>query len=226
MGEPFTRTASVESSIDAAGPALDGYLLGLQVVHKRARSEALLEGVDIDYGKSLDPTVQLALTNPGGLRTDLVYAPSGAEGNGVVTYAEGFAVQPFSNTVNLETLTGAQLVAALQQQVSGANEAVPKILQVSAGLTYTLDLTKTGAARVVADSVKLNGAPIDPAAGYRVAMNNFLAGGGDGFPALAQGTAPLVGGDDLAAFATYLTGHSTAAAPIAPPAADRITVIK
>ncbi|MEU6849089.1 bifunctional metallophosphatase/5'-nucleotidase [Actinacidiphila alni] len=186
----------------------------------------LIADAQLDYGRTLDPGVRIALMNPGGIRTDLVYAPSGSEGNGVVTYAEGFAVQPFSNTVNLETLTGAQLITALQQQVSGPNEAAPKILQISAGLTYTLDLTKSGADRVVADSVKLDGAPIDPAANYRVAMNNFLTGGGDGFPALAQGSDLLVGGDDLAAFASYLTAHSTAAAPIAPPAADRITVVK
>ncbi|SFF69339.1 5'-nucleotidase [Actinacidiphila alni] len=186
----------------------------------------LIADAQLEYGRTLDPGVRIALMNPGGIRTDLVYAPSGSEGNGVVTYAEGFAVQPFSNTVNLETLTGAQLIAALQQQVSGPNEAAPKILQISAGLTYTLDLTKSGADRVVADSVKLDGVPIDPAASYRVAMNNFLTGGGDGFPALAQGSDLLVGGDDLAAFASYLTAHSTAAAPIAPPAADRITVVK
>ncbi|MFG1810983.1 bifunctional metallophosphatase/5'-nucleotidase [Streptomyces sp. NPDC049040] len=186
----------------------------------------LIADAQLAYGKTLDPTVRVALMNPGGIRTDLVYAPSGSEGPGEVTYAEGFAVQPFSNTVNLETLTGAQLVTALQQQVSGANEAAPKILQISAGLTYTLDLTKSGAARVVADSVRLDGVPVDPAADYRVAMNNFLTGGGDGFAVLAQGTAQLVGGDDLAAFAAYLTGNSTAAAPLAPPAADRVTVIR
>ncbi|MFF7158731.1 5'-nucleotidase C-terminal domain-containing protein [Streptomyces sp. NPDC008139] len=186
----------------------------------------LIADAQLEYAKTLDPTTQIAFMNPGGIRTDLVYAASGSEGDGVVTYAEGFAVQPFSNTVNLETLTGAQLVTALQQQVSGPNEAATKILQISAGLTYTLDLTKSGAARVVADSVKLNGAPIDPAASYRVAMNNFLTGGGDGFPVLAQGTSLLIGGDDLAAFANYLTAHSTAAAPLAPPAADRVTVIK
>lgn len=186
----------------------------------------LIADAQLEYGKSLDPTTQLAFMNPGGIRTDLVYAQSGSEGNGVVTYAEGFAVQPFSNTVNLVTLTGAQVIAALQQQVSGANAAAPKILQISAGLTYTLDLTKTGADRVVAGSVKLNGTPIDPAATYRVAENNFLAGGGDGFPALGQGTNPVVGGDDLGAFASYLTAHSTAAAPLAPPAANRVTVIQ
>ncbi|MCZ4099440.1 bifunctional metallophosphatase/5'-nucleotidase [Streptomyces sp. H39-C1] len=178
------------------------------------------------YGKTRDPKTSIALMNPGGIRTDLVYAPSGTEGPGVVTYGEGFAVQPFSNTVNLADLTGAQVITALQQQVSGANQASPKILQVSSGLTYTLDLTKTGADRVVADTVKLGGVPIDPAGVYRVAMNSFLAGGGDGFAALGAGKNPLVGGDDLAALNAYLTANSSAAAPLVPPAADRITVVK
>ncbi|MFC9740186.1 bifunctional metallophosphatase/5'-nucleotidase [Streptomyces noursei] len=169
---------------------------------------------------------QLALMNPGGIRSDLAYKASGGEGDGVVTYAEAFTVQPFTNMTNVVDLTGAQLLAALQQQVSGPNEASPKILQISHGLTYTLDMTKTGAARVVADSVKLNGAALDPAKTYRVAMNEFLAGGGDGFPALKQGTNKYVGPSDLDALTAYLTAHSTPTSPLAPPAADRITLVK
>ncbi|MEU7278806.1 bifunctional metallophosphatase/5'-nucleotidase [Streptomyces sp. NPDC045431] len=169
---------------------------------------------------------QIALMNPGGIRSDLVYKASGAEGDGVVTYGEAFTVQPFTNMMNVVDLTGAQLIAGLQQQVSGANEASPKILQVSKGFTYTLDLTKTGAARVDAASVKLNGEPIDPAKTYRVAMNEFLAGGGDGFPALGQGKNKLVGASDLDVFNAYLAANSSPSNPIAPPAPGRITVVK
>ncbi|PJN36101.1 bifunctional metallophosphatase/5'-nucleotidase [Streptomyces sp. CB02959] len=169
---------------------------------------------------------QLALMNPGGIRSDLAYKASGKEGDGVVTYAEAFTVQPFTNMTNVVNLTGAQLLAALQQQVSGPNEASPKILQISEGLAYTLDMTKQGAARVVADSVRVSGSPLDPAKTYRVAMNEFLAGGGDGFPALKQGTDKYVGPSDLDALTAYLTAHSTPTAPLAPPKADRITVVK
>ncbi|WP_326712299.1 bifunctional metallophosphatase/5'-nucleotidase [Streptomyces sp. NBC_01474] len=186
----------------------------------------LIADAQLAHARTLDPKTSLALMNPGGVRSDLVYKASGSEGDGVVTYGEGFTVQPFSNTVNLADLTGAQVITALQQQVSGSNEASPKILQPSAGLTYTLDMTKTGAARVVVDSIKLNGAAIDPAATYRVAMNSFLAGGGDGFAALGQGKNPLVGSDDLKAFNDYLTANSSATSPIAPPKADRITIVK
>ncbi|MFG2534401.1 bifunctional metallophosphatase/5'-nucleotidase [Streptomyces sp. NPDC048511] len=185
-------------------------------------ADAQLEGLaPADKGGAV-----VAFMNPGGIRADLVHAASGSEGDGVVTYGEAFTVQPFTNMMNVVDLTGAQLVAALQQQVSGSNAASPKILQVSKGLTYTLDLTKSGADRVVADTIRLNGEAIDPAKTYRVAMNEFLAGGGDGFAALGEGTNKLVGASDLDLFNAYLAAHSTADAPLAPPATDRITVVQ
>ncbi|MFJ8489868.1 bifunctional metallophosphatase/5'-nucleotidase [Streptomyces sp. NPDC094038] len=186
----------------------------------------LIADAQFAYGRELDPETDLALMNPGGVRAGLTYAAKGSEGDGVVTYAEGFTVQPFANTVNLQDFTGAQLIQVLKEQVSGSNAAAPKILQPSKGLSYTLDLTKTGADRVVTDSVKLNGTAIDPAATYRVATNSFLAGGGDGFTTLGQGTGDLVGTDDLSALARYLTANSSATSPLAPPATDRITIVQ
>ncbi|MFG3498574.1 bifunctional metallophosphatase/5'-nucleotidase [Streptomyces sp. NPDC047928] len=186
-------------------------------------ADAQLEGMaPADKGGA-----QIALMNPGGIRSDLVYAGSAAgEGDGVVTYGEAYTVQPFTNMMTVVDLTGAQLITALQQQVSGANEASPKILQVSKGFTYTLDMTKSGAARVDVASVRLNGAAIDPAKTYRVAMNEFLSGGGDGFPVFKEGGNKLVGGSDLDVFTAYLGAHSSAASPLTPPAADRITVVQ
>lgn len=186
----------------------------------------LIADAQLAYGKKLDPETDLALMNPGGVRAGLTYKATGAEGDGVVTYAEGFTVQPFANTVNLQDFTGAQVIQALKEQVSGTNAAAPKVLQVSSGLTYTLDLTKTGADRVVTDSIRLNGSAIDPAATYRVATNSFLAGGGDGFTTLGQGTGDVVGTDDLTALADYLTANSSATGPLTPPAANRINIVQ
>ncbi|KJK34952.1 5'-nucleotidase [Streptomyces variegatus] len=186
----------------------------------------LIADAQLAHGKQLDPETDLALMNPGGIRSPLTYAAKAGEGDGVVTYAEGFTVQPFANTVNLQDFTGAQLIQVLKEQVSGPNAAAPKVLQVSSGLTYTLDLTKSGADRVVTDSIRLNGSAIDPAATYRVATNSFLAGGGDGFPTLGQGGNDVVGADDLTALEQYLTANSSASNPIAPPKADRITIVK
>ncbi|MFI0989956.1 bifunctional metallophosphatase/5'-nucleotidase [Streptomyces exfoliatus] len=185
-------------------------------------ADAQLEGMaPADKGGA-----QLALMNPGGVRAPLTRKASGAEGDGVVTYGEAYTVQPFTNMMTAVDLTGAQLITTLQQQVSGANLGAPKILQVSRNFTYTLDMTKTGADRIVVGSVRLNGEAIDPAKTYRVAMNEFLAGGGDGFAVLKEHKNKLVGASDLDMFTAYLTAHSSAAAPLAPPATDRITVIK
>jgi 5'-nucleotidase len=186
----------------------------------------VIADAQLAHARTIDPETDLALMNPGGVRADLTYAASGSEGDGVVTYGEGFTVQPFSNTVNLLDLTGEQLLAVLREQVSGVNEAAPKILQPSDGFGYTLDLTRSGAERIVADSVTVNGEPLDPSATYRVAVNSFLAGGGDGFATLAEGTNPVVGGDDMAALEEYLGEVSSADAPLTPPAADRITIVR
>ncbi|EST39338.1 hypothetical protein N566_02490 [Streptomycetaceae bacterium MP113-05] len=186
----------------------------------------LIADAQLSHAQGADPEADLALMNSGGIRSDLVHAASGSEGDGVVTYAEGFTVQPFANTVNMVDLTGEQLLAVLREQVSGANAESPKVLQVSEGFTYTLDMTRSGADRVVADSVQLNGEGLDPGATYRVAVNNFLAGGGDGFPTLAEGTDPYVGGNDLDVLVDYMTANSSEQDPFEAPSADRITVVE
>ncbi|CAM5338826.1 hypothetical protein SANTM175S_07563 [Streptomyces antimycoticus] len=48
--------------------------------------------------------------NPGGIRAALAYAAGGSAGDGVVAYAEALRGPPFTNTVNVQDLTGAQLV--------------------------------------------------------------------------------------------------------------------
>jgi len=161
----------------------------------------------------------VAITNIGGIRTDLTYAGSPAgEGDGVVTYGEAFAVQPFSNIMQTITLTGADLDAVLEQQYSGVNAAAPKPLQISKSLHYTL--TPGNAAGDKVSDITINGTPVAPATGYRVSVNNFLAAGGDGFAAFTNGTGLQGGPVDLDAFTAYLTAHS----PISPPALDRVAV--
>jgi 5'-nucleotidase len=157
----------------------------------------------------------VAMTNPGGIRTDLIYAQSVVgEGDGNVTYGEAFAVQPFSNTLVTMSLTGAQLKAVLEQQAPTA-----KTLQISASLTYTW--TKNAPVENKVSNLKIGGVAVDPTASYRVTVNNFLAAGGDGFTRLTAGTDLFTGGVDLDAFVNYITDNS----PVAPGPMNRITVI-
>ncbi|MFG1877953.1 bifunctional metallophosphatase/5'-nucleotidase [Sphaerisporangium sp. NPDC049003] len=160
---------------------------------------------------------EIALMNPGGVRTDLTYAQSGSEGDGVVTYGEAFTVQPFNNLMQVVTLTGAQLDALLEQQWQSGGSIV-RILQPSASLTYTMDRTQPIGSRISA--IKINGTPVTDAQQIRVAANNFLVGGGDGFSVFKDGTNLWSGPLDIDAFVAYLGAHS----PIAPPTVNRITV--
>jgi 5'-nucleotidase len=163
----------------------------------------------------------LALMNPGGIRADLVYARSGAETvDGVVTYGEVFAVQPFNNLVATLTYTGAQLRGALEQQFAGCDGqgSSTRILQVSAGFTYTYDASLPCGSRV--RDLALDGTPIAGADTLRVSTNDFLAGGGDGFTRLTAGTDRATApGFDVDAVVAYLGAHS----PVSPPPLDRIT---
>ena len=157
----------------------------------------------------------VAFMNPGGVRADL--------GAGEVTYEEAFTVQPFANNLVTLDLTGAQLNCLLEQQYQ-----VGRVLYVSDSVRYQVDPAGTPAAagadpctgtRVPDGSVQIGGAPVTADATYRVTVNNFLAGGGDGFSVLTGGTNPVTGAIDLDAFTAYLGANS----PVPAPALDRIT---
>ena len=162
----------------------------------------------------------VAMTNPGGIRVDLLYNQiSGGELPGQVTYAEAFAVQPFSNSLVTMTLTGAQLKAVLEQQATAGSDGSGRMLQISYSLTYTWTTSAPLGSKV--SNMKIRGVDVDPAATYRVTVNNFLAGGGDKFTALQVGTDLLTGMIDLDAFVAYLTANS----PVPPGPQNRITIV-
>ncbi|MFS8100836.1 bifunctional metallophosphatase/5'-nucleotidase [Lentzea alba] len=158
-----------------------------------------------------------ALMNPGGVRADLTFASSPAgEGNGVVTYGEAFTVQPFGNILQTLTYTGAQLKAVLEQQWGPGRQV---ILQPSSTLTYSFSAGAAPGSKV--SNLAINGTPVDPAASYKITVNNFLAAGGDGFSELTKGQNIVGAGIDLDAFSAYLAAHPGQGAP----ALGRITAL-
>jgi len=162
----------------------------------------------------------VAFMNPGGIRAELTANNQiGGEQAGQITYSEAFTVQPFSNVMAVVTMTGDMIKRVLEQQFDNPSAGQDRILQVSNGFTYSYDRTKPAGQRVDAASIKINGTTVVATQQYRVAMNNFLQGGGDNFTVFKEGT-NLLGGDiDLDAFVAYLTKH----APVAPGPRNRIT---
>ncbi|WP_158879473.1 bifunctional metallophosphatase/5'-nucleotidase [Amycolatopsis anabasis] len=172
---------------------------------------------DAQLAATASNSAQVALTNPGGIRADLVHKSSpGGEGDGVVTYGEAFTVQPFGNIMQTITLTGANLKAVLEQQWQPNGT---RILQVSSSLRYAYSAAAPIGSKV--SNLAIAGKPVDPEGSYRVSVNNFLAAGGDGFTEFTKGTNLTGGPVDLDALLAYLGAHPN----LAPPPADRITAL-
>ncbi len=143
---------------------------------------------------------QIAFSNSGGVRADLVPAADGS-----ITFGQLFAMQPFGNNLVIKTLTGAQLKALLEQQFdSGTNTvAKPNMLLPSKGVFFAYELSRPAGQRIV--ELRLGGQPIEPAARYRVTVVNFLSSGGDNFTVLTHGTDTLDPGIvDVEASEAYL----------------------
>jgi len=155
-----------------------------------------------------------AFMNPGGIRADLTFPASVGEGDGKVTYAEAFTVQPFGNTLVTLTLTGEQIHTLLEQQFTGCTLGYPvgapatgqpfnRILQVSDGFSYEWLEKGTPCDNVDPASIKIDGVTIDSTASYRITVNNFMADGGDQLYVLTQGENRLGGALDLDALEDY-----------------------
>jgi 5'-nucleotidase len=153
---------------------------------------------------------RIAFMNPGGIRANLECREPPCS----VTYGQIFTMQPFGNSLVVLTLTGAQIKEALESQQRGT-KGEPRYLQPSQGFTYTWDTNGTPGSRV--SDIRLDGEPVEPAKSYRVTVNSFLAEGGDGYDAIAEGTDRVGGGQDLDAMIAYLTAAERS------PSAPRVT---
>lgn len=122
---------------------------------------------------------QIAFTNLGGLRSDLIQA-SDRE----LTYEQLFAVQPFNNSLVVQDLTGDQIIQLLNQQW---NRGDFKPLQPSKGFHYAWDASRPVGSRVITGSVHLDGSPIESSRNYRVVTNSFVADGGGGLFTFKEG---------------------------------------
>jgi 5'-nucleotidase len=165
----------------------------------------------------------VAFMNPGGVRSDLTYADSSGEGDGVVTFAEAQTFQPFGNTLLTFPMTGAQIVSVLEEQCQPSGSSRPILhLGISEGFSYDLSTTVVdgNCTDVAVSNVQLHGTALDPAATYMVTANNFLADGGDNFTTFAEidTSMRIDGGNDLDALIQYLSAFS----PLDPPGTDRV----
>ena len=126
---------------------------------------------------------EVAIMNGGGIRAGKVYAPGTA-----ITRRDLLAELPFNNRIVVLEITGQVLRAALENGLSRVPTAAGRFPQVS-GLTIEFDPGRPPGERIL--SLRIGGQPLDPNKIYRIATNDFLAGGGDGYAGFVDGNALL-----------------------------------
>lgn len=150
----------------------------VELVQSNCRKEECLMG-NVVADAILDKTKHLGVTaviqNGGGVRATI--------GQGEVTMGQVLTVLPFQNAIATLGIKGADLVAALENGVSQVETNGGRFPQV-AGMRYVWDPAAPAGKRIVSVEMrKADGsfAPLDPAATYKIATNDFVRRGGDGY---------------------------------------------
>ncbi|HZO48843.1 MAG TPA: 5'-nucleotidase C-terminal domain-containing protein [Gaiellaceae bacterium] len=176
--------------------------------------------------------VDFAITNSGGLRADLTcpttdnpsdFCPAYTPPPYPITRGQVLTVLPFGNVVVTVQVSGAELKTMLENGVSRMPAVDGRFPQVS-GLCFTYDISApagsrvTGAVRQAADG-SCTGAAVDltGASTYKIAENDFMASGGDGYPVLTSRATTQEIMDQVTA------DYIAASSPISPAIQGRVT---
>ncbi len=121
----------------------------------------------------------VVLINGGGIRGDKTY-DAGID----LTRRDVLTELPFGNKTVVTEIPGSQLLAALENGFSQVEDGAGRFPQV-AGMTVVWDKTAKPMSRVT--EVMVDGKPLDKDKVYKVATNDYMLGGGDGYTALGGG---------------------------------------
>jgi 2',3'-cyclic-nucleotide 2'-phosphodiesterase (5'-nucleotidase family) len=115
----------------------------------------------------------IALMNGGGIRASKIYDPGSS-----ITRRDILAELPFGNRTVLVKITGRALRAALENGLSVWPQGGGRFPQVS-GLTIEVATARPAGSRIV--SIKVGSVSLNATRVYAVAVNDFIARGGDGY---------------------------------------------
>ncbi|MFN5817167.1 MAG: bifunctional metallophosphatase/5'-nucleotidase [Pseudanabaena sp.] len=219
-GKPHAIDASIKPNPEFANK-LKAYAAPIESLRQKVIGQALvaLDGdrvkmrtgetalgnliADAILAKTQGDRVQVALINAGGIRSSLPL--------GNITMGNVLEALPFGNTITRVELTGQQLIEALESGVSKAEQEEGRFPQV-AGMRFVWNAKFPVGTRVTKVEVKDASGKfqlLNPRAIYKVATNNFLASGGDGYRVFAESKNLLETGYLLSdAIAEYITANS------------------
>ncbi len=155
----------------------------------------------------------VGLINGGGIRGDKSYAAGTP-----LTRRDVITELPFGNKTVLLELKGSDLRQAIEHSVGRVEEKQGRFSQVS-GMTLVYDPKAPVGKRVV--EIKIGGQPLDVDKTYKVATNDYMATGGDGFEVLKRGK-PLIDAEAAKLMASQVMDYIAARGTVAPTVEGRI----
>lgn len=133
-----------------------------------------------------------SIMNSGGIRASIEA--------GDISYKDILTVQPFANTITYVDMTGAEVMAYLEQVATKQKDsgAYPQF----AGITMRIN-------GMVVSQVMIAGQPLQLEQQYRFSVPSFNAAGGDGYPNITQHTSYVnTGYVDAEVLKDYIQSHS------------------
>jgi 2',3'-cyclic-nucleotide 2'-phosphodiesterase (5'-nucleotidase family) len=156
-----------------------------------------------------------AVMNGGGIRAGKIY-PVGSS----ITRRDVLAELPFNNRVLAVEMSGRDLRSAIENGLSQLPNASGRFPQV-AGMRIEAEIGRPAGSRVVA--IEVGGAPLDDARTYRVATNDFIGRGGDGYNTFRTAHR-LIPDEDAPLLANAVMTHIRDIAPVRTNVEGRITL--
>ncbi|WP_257350334.1 bifunctional metallophosphatase/5'-nucleotidase [Pseudalkalibacillus decolorationis] len=218
------KKVTAEAANEPIGQATSGEPIGKR---KPEDGENKLGNLVTDAQRIMTPEADFAITNSGGIREALIPKTTD-KGKHIITWGAAYAVQPFNGYMQLVELTGQQIKEALNQQWKNPEEIM--FLQIS-GFKYTyVDGSKVADCKqkyCVQDVFLADGkTKMDMNQTYKVAMNEFLADGGDGFTAFTEGKVLTNNGTDTETFIAYIEKLASEGKKVDPKLDGRATLVE
>jgi 5'-nucleotidase/UDP-sugar diphosphatase len=156
------------------------------------RAQPAAMGVLVGLSMMDKTHADFAVVNAGGVRDSLPAGP--------LTYKDVLKVQPFGNTIATVDFSGTEVMDYLNAvaKMSAGSGAFPQF----AGIRLAIANGKVSSATI-------RGVAVNPGTTYRMAVNNFQAVGGDGYPKLLGHPGYVDSGFvDADVLRGYITSHS------------------
>ena len=183
---PVVNEASEKLSVHVGTSEVD-------LTHDRKKVLETVMGNVLTDAMREDAECDIAMQNSGGIRDQIM--------KGEVTYGDLYRVLPFDKYLVSMDLTGKQVKNILENSAKRTKGN----MQMS-GITMDVEPKNPNGKKT--SNIKVNGLPLDENKIYRVATDDFLAGGGNGYRTFMDGANAEYGRLTVDVLKDYMENHS------------------